>query len=441
MAAKQRQLGEFLPVEVWRSFLEYASYRDQINFSTACRLFREICLPFIFKSIVYTSKSSQDSNLSWVEAMEERSVKFQELVSNLSIASCVRQCRLAVSFTGTQKEWDRQIEEDKISKPALAYKAFSEGFLLALPKLPNLQDVTIQLLYGSVDPRLLTILAEMRCLQRLLFHAVSFKGTALQTINNPIPRLKPRELEIAAYGAAADITVDDELPYFSSERLERLSIRSLWIAPRILLDLSKRDICHRLVSLEVELANKDRPILYTILSRCPQLQRLEVELPSYTESAFPPIPQSSVPLLSAYIGPAAFATAIIPGHPVRSAEISSDSGWDRGEHHDVTRAIILWGQSSGPLVDVVLPTIPCHPDLVSAIGEHFRGLHTLRLILRNHDDFEEEDDMGADDENESDDGDNEHDMEDFVIPTDDNGDSQSSALGYKVCTNSMQLSN
>ncbi|CAA7271087.1 unnamed protein product [Cyclocybe aegerita] len=387
-----RPLIEIVPLEIWRECWMYANARGHRTLTSVCRLFRDICLPFVFKELSYSPAIGQalaDTNdntsarKGWVYDMKARAKRMTELAGSQQHASMVRECKL-YAFFGTRRR-----KAIKRSNPVKsAYNAFVEAFVSALPRFTNLTrvDITADL---DIDNRILSALAFIPKIDSVCLSGTFARGESID------PLIKPRILEVYQEdGIEYSDPPSNVRRVVSVQRLEELHLHSYILAPRIMYALTPQGNCSRLTVLEIDFVTGHAAVLSAFLGVCPQLRTLLINdhydfdpQPAFFEFTISP---TTIPLLEAFFGPVFLASLIIPGRPVRKIALDLFQ-WDKTLDAVVTTLERL-SRSTGPVRELKLPAVVCYPDVPTTIARLFPDLTSLKFRV---DDAEHEHDVNC----------------------------------------------
>ncbi|KAJ7639204.1 hypothetical protein FB45DRAFT_1134418 [Roridomyces roridus] len=379
-----------LPTEVWRISWQNASSKDLKSLAESCRLFRDICQPFLFRNLTLLTPTTPELALSTKghEKIKAHLTRIRERLSGIAFSvhlapmvnSCVYGTVGSEAVTHNLRTGSEDSKEEVIA------------LLDALDKLFNdLIGAFINLTTLIIDgfPLKDEFCARLKTLPRL--HHVH--------LNACVPSCSSSDLEIK------DFSIDmlymdwhDNLPegyhILSPAKLETVSLRAP-IAARALLSVFVGNSAPfpRLVSLAIPVENDQRELFYQFLELCPELLSLNLDVPHAFASGVV-VPPTSIPLLQDFRGPSDMIAMIVPGRPIKKLTIDLSeppdlddtfTGMRRPMAQELLDEVLLQAsKSSATLVDLCLPIVPLNSGFLRLVSELFPKLKRLLFFLQNN---------------------------------------------------------
>lgn len=372
-----------LPFEIWRECFLLLSLFDHRNLSGTCRFFYDICLPFVFKSISYSS------NIQYRKHSEPKDIDHQlsNLNKNISRMNAVSSDpRLAPLVRAINLHYSLHLykySEDVVVKAAKdAYGPFVQTFVQAVTRFVNLRQVNIDF-QKNMDKAILTVLASLPHLDVVLFTSARFSAHTLKprlklkTLVIDNTRLRPMRLDPNPNSSAKLLDI------VSVERLECIQSYSWTNTPKLFRALTRQGISSCLVNLTFQLRAEDVDVLYPFLVTCPNLLYLSIDSEDYPSSRLPPLPplpQSTIPRLKYLRCPCAVAEAFVPGRAIIKLWLTHPSFYTEYYSLDKIRDIIpKISQIAGHLITLDIQNMVPFPDAFGLITTHLPRLQKLRL--------------------------------------------------------------
>ena len=371
-----------LPNEIWHESFSYLSTADHKRLSLACRLFNDICLRFVFKSIHYSfciSRYQWDTPIEASLNRLEKTIKgLGSLAQSKRHAPLVREFNLAYSVRLTPRK-----DEENFDRAKTSYGPFVDAFVKHLPLFTNLQTVTIKEFQAKLDKKILVAIAKHPSLDEVRLSSVRFGVHILK------PRIAVRKLTISnsKWGEYNPNPASKCLDMFSGDSLEYLSACTPVYCPKLFRALSKQGRLERLKRLSFCIFPGDISDLYVFLASCPNAESVRIEFTKKEEYlgliTLPPIPQTLLPRLKSFSGSEEAAELFVPGRPVDDVKIDSMNNYSFGAfmYNRQSRLFDSLALSTAPLRKLDVCTLECRKEVVDSIVTHFPGLHTLKLYL------------------------------------------------------------
>ncbi|PPQ76617.1 hypothetical protein CVT26_012743 [Gymnopilus dilepis] len=385
MRTQESENGSQLPVELWAESFRLLSVFHIKKISMTCRLFYDICLPFLFKSISFSLGSrpgERRSNLS-----EELSDLKEQMEDFCAIASDARRARLIRRSAFTYL-WDLKRYAEGMGTRLTELKdariVFVDALAHSIPQLSGLREIRLHI--GKLDKKILNALNSLPNLDSMCFVNPRFGVHLLQ------PRLRPRQLAIEktedTYYQAVDPYLDKSaelLDIFSVKLMESLKSCVLSYTPRLFRSFTRQGNAAHLISLEIQVLLRDIAVFYSFLEVCPNLASLSVRLArrdsGWQEPQLPHLPLSVIPRLKCLRGSGMIVKEFVPGRPVSDIQLVPEE-WSGGGWMDVIEDIIHQiGQSTGNVTNLYIQNISIVPLPFLLISAYLPALRKLSLNL------------------------------------------------------------
>ncbi|KAG6907775.1 hypothetical protein DXG01_007488, partial [Tephrocybe rancida] len=301
-----------LPSEIWTDVFQHISFQDLQLASLACRYFRLIASPQLFKEfrvqlyVQAASASMQHHTILDVEAVRE--LQKLHFFTSTSVAPFVRKCTVSAQLLHSQRP---SLEyEGRPDRPSFDHVI--DSIFQLLPRLFNIQKLKFaRILFTPIAISQLSLLPNIPSLIIDTCHPVE--------MHPPFPVLHIEAFEFNNWSARLKI-VDSQsggeiwMRLFDTETLREIKIGS-WpsVAERILKDYTTSLTFPNLHTLSLTMHQNVLP-LFRLLSQLPSLHRLIVEpigRSGMTSDQFvailatipDTIPDTIVPALQHYQGP------------------------------------------------------------------------------------------------------------------------------------------
>ncbi|KDR69344.1 hypothetical protein GALMADRAFT_160610 [Galerina marginata CBS 339.88] len=377
-----------VPFEIWRECFMSLSTMDHKNLAKTCHFFRDICLPFIFRSITYCSdlvvgRSWCPGPTSDIDEHKEYIKRFKQFAQNSKLAPLVRKCALLYSLELQPEANEKQVEAVKDD-----YDQFVMAFAMSLSSFINLRELLINF-DRRMDKRILAAFALLPNLEQITFTSAKFGVHFLKS------RIRARRLIID--NSRQDRNPNSSakcLDLFSGNHLESIQALSRNYAPKLFKALTSQGKSTRLTDLTFQLKPQDIDILYLFLATCPNLLSLtwHADLTFTGDDihsvSLPPLPHSTIPCLQTFHGIGGAAEVCTPGLPVYNATICSDFFLSITKLEAVLQKLSL---TTSPITNLTLEFGSCSPEHFDLIKKYVPQLETLHVVLPSSKVFADED--------------------------------------------------
>ncbi|KAJ7682440.1 hypothetical protein DFH06DRAFT_1464160 [Mycena polygramma] len=382
------------PTEVWRTSWNNASPRELKALSASCRLFRDICQPFLFRSLSYIGPFFDEFDprnpQRVVEKLKHSRARLLSIASSPHIPSMVQ-------------SWSFHSPTDMIELDTAAlirdYPAVKQVLDLSL-EINSHFSSTIGAYTNLSDLRL----TEFQCSPEFCGTLASLSRlTAMQLIDcDIICPVSSGSVALTALSCFAykESSWRDDLPeryhLVSTSRLEQLELFNPVEARAFLTLFATSEPLPRLVHLNVCLDLEAKDVFYRFIDCCPELMCILLEAPAAFGGVT--LPETSVPTLYSFTGRIEIAGVFAGGRPVHNFKIR-EGGEDEGpvDAKVVRQALFDISKSGGTVENLTLPFISLDSSPMRLVSNPalFPKLKRLVLFLQDtnpsHDDESEGD--------------------------------------------------
>ena len=390
-----KQARTHLPVEIWNECFAYLAISDHKMLSLTCRLFHDICLATIFRTISYSSsinlRKKEDPQVMQMQLdhLSSRMKWLRKLANSPKHVAVIRKCKLSYSLHLAARADKRAAQDGRE-----AYTPFVDAFVECLPLFVRLKTLEVEEFTVKVDKRILLELAKHPSLEEVVMSSVRFGVHLLK------PRIKLRNLSITneKWSDANPNPSAKLLDVFSGESLESLCALTSTYCPKLFRAFTKQGMLERLRRLSFRINTNDFSEVHPFLKQCPNVE--SIELACVIQQQVPgPFTLEYLPLnclrrLKSFTGPALAAKAFVPQRPVTEVRIEEE--WPHRFGYgccpdDIPGLFASIARSTGPLLKLVVSSVECSVDVLRLISDHFPHLEELHLGLRVQEMFPGED--------------------------------------------------
>ncbi|KAJ7490245.1 hypothetical protein B0H11DRAFT_2277997 [Mycena galericulata] len=386
-------MSRSLPPEIWRLSWQHAATADLKTIASSCRLFRDICQPFLFQTLSFfgpmpievTAHNCEDS----IRDMERDLDRFSSISSSSHIPAMVHNwvfhCIPDVNHllddstspipyhSGMKRIVDLTLRVNALFSSTIGvYTNLSKLDITGLPFTPKFCQKLASL------PRLSTMHVsdcDIAC-------PASNGGIALKEFGYSDTRLEWQDDFV------------DKYHLVSPSKLETLSLEDPVPGKLYLSVFSASDPLPCLVTLTLCLDYDARDLFYRFLDCCPELRDLDVDVPPTFAGV--PLPETTIPMLGAFRGRVEMAGVFAAGRPVRKIKIDFAKEKENPEDDEpvdkavIEEALLQISQSTATVEDLTLPLISLDSSVLRLVSQLFPKLKRLVFFLRNTEDYDQE---------------------------------------------------
>ncbi|KAK7054134.1 F-box domain-containing protein [Favolaschia claudopus] len=368
-------MTDAFPTEVWRLLWKSASRKDWGALSSSCRLFRDICQPFMFRQLVFFTPCWEEICPTKPEGiisdMQRTLDKLRFFASNPRISQMVDSVALLLG-----------LEDSEHVSGFIRLHPNMAQFTSSIGVYTNLSELDISGFHLTSDfCRTLATLPKFTALELdecIINCPEPFDGLALEHFLCQVEGNSDRGCSLVSGSRLQDLILRDPIP------------AKAWLTGFV----SSGPLPH-LVYLNLHLNHEAKDIFFRFLDCCPQLKCIKLQAPpSFADIT---LPDTTSPGLLSFKGPIDIAGSFAGGRPVRgfildpSGSGSLESFGQLVDETVLQKTLLQIATANATLINLTMPCISLDSSPLCLIAKTFGKLKQLEFFLRNPDDLEEED--------------------------------------------------
>ncbi|KAJ7437806.1 hypothetical protein B0H11DRAFT_597863 [Mycena galericulata] len=375
-------MSSSFPTEIWRLVWRHVAPADLKALSSSCRLFRDICQPFLFQNLAFIGPLPADLSpgrncKATIRRLKRTRDRILSIASSPHIPAMVH--RWVFNGIPTVENLLDNSTSPIIYHPGLKKivelsLAINSLFSSTFGVYTNLSILEIS--GFPFSPEFCETLASLPKLNTMhvagcdIICPPACGGVALDTFTFSHPLVEWDDGIVERYNLV------------STSKLALLSIAQPVPSKAFLSVFTASGPLPRLVRLILRLSYDAKDLFYRFLDCCPELRDLDIDAPPIFAGV--PLPETSIPMLCAFRGPVEIAGTFTAGRPVRAVKLETFPDNDEPvEKTLIEKAILQMSRSTATMEEIDLPFISLDSSVLRLVSELFPQLKRIMFFLRN----------------------------------------------------------